>query len=168
MEYHFRKPEVWRHFRRHFLAPPEVPPGSNLFIKSRCDIFNLPLNTLLQLFFCSVIGDVMGSAMSNIDSLLKMPYGCGEQNMVHFVPNIFIMRYLEATGRQDPKIKGQYSLTRSLGLSLGLSLFLSLRLSHTRTLTRTHTHAHTYARTHTYTHTNIYTHTVYTHAHNEK
>merc|ERR1719334_1651763 len=54
-----------------------------------------------------VIGDVMGAAMNNIDSLLRMPYGCGEQNMVNFVPNIFIMRYLENTGRQDPKLKAK-------------------------------------------------------------
>ena len=58
-------------------------------------------------FSLSVIGDVMGAAMSNIDSLLAMPYGCGEQNMVNFVPNIFIMRYLQATGREDPKITGK-------------------------------------------------------------
>lgn len=27
-----------------------------------------------------------------------MPYGCGEQNMITFVPNIFVVKYLETIG----------------------------------------------------------------------
>ena len=48
----------------------------------------------------------MGTAMKNIESLLKMPCGCGEQILVKFVPNIVIMRYLEATERKDAEIEG--------------------------------------------------------------
>lgn len=29
-----------------------------------------------------VIGDIMGPVLANLDSLIRMPYGCGEQNMV--------------------------------------------------------------------------------------
>ncbi|XP_066919557.1 alpha-1-macroglobulin-like isoform X3 [Clytia hemisphaerica] len=47
----------------------------------------------------SVIGDIMGSSLSNIDELLAMPYGCGEQNMLKFAPNIFIMNYLNHTNQ---------------------------------------------------------------------
>ena len=43
-----------------------------------------------------VIGDVMGPALDNLENLLKMPFGCGEQNMVNFAPNIFIMKYLKS------------------------------------------------------------------------
>ena len=47
----------------------------------------------------------MGPSLSNIDSLLKMPYGCGEQNMLNFAPNIFIMQYLKATNQLTEAIK---------------------------------------------------------------
>ncbi|XP_029374169.1 alpha-2-macroglobulin isoform X2 [Echeneis naucrates] len=51
----------------------------------------------------SVLGDLMGRAMKNVDRLLAMPYGCGEQNMVKFAPNIFILNYLKSTGQlTDP------------------------------------------------------------------
>lgn len=41
----------------------------------------------------------MGRAMKNLDKLLAMPHGCGEQNMVLFAPNIFILNYLKSTGQ---------------------------------------------------------------------
>ncbi|CAB4021533.1 alpha-2-macroglobulin-like isoform X2, partial [Paramuricea clavata] len=53
----------------------------------------------------SVIGDVMGPALSNLDGLLAMPYGCGEQNMAKFAPNIYIMDYLINTDQASQKIK---------------------------------------------------------------
>ena len=37
-----------------------------------------------------------GPALDDIESLLKMPYGCGEQNVLNFAPNIFIMQYLKS------------------------------------------------------------------------
>ena len=43
-----------------------------------------------------VIGDLMGPALDDIENLLKMPYGCGEQNMLNFAPNIFILQYLKS------------------------------------------------------------------------
>lgn len=53
----------------------------------------------------SVIGDIMGPALQNLDSLLKMPYGCGEQNMVNFAPDIYIMQYLTATNQVTETIR---------------------------------------------------------------
>uniref|UniRef100_A0A1A7Y2Z2 Alpha-2-macroglobulin-like 1 n=1 Tax=Iconisemion striatum TaxID=60296 RepID=A0A1A7Y2Z2_9TELE len=47
----------------------------------------------------SVLGDLMGRAMKNLDKLLAMPYGCGEQNMILFAPNIFILNYLKSSGQ---------------------------------------------------------------------
>uniref|UniRef100_A0A667YGG1 Alpha-2-macroglobulin-like protein 1 n=1 Tax=Myripristis murdjan TaxID=586833 RepID=A0A667YGG1_9TELE len=53
----------------------------------------------------SVLGDLMGRAMQNLDRLLAMPYGCGEQNMVLFAPNIFILNYLKSTGQLTKEIQ---------------------------------------------------------------
>jgi CD109 antigen len=47
----------------------------------------------------SAIGDILGAGLSNLDDLLRLPYGCGEQNMVNLVPNIVILNYLKSTGR---------------------------------------------------------------------
>lgn len=47
----------------------------------------------------------MGRAMKNLHKLLAMPYGCGEQNMVLFAPNIFILNYLKSTGQLTPEIQ---------------------------------------------------------------
>ncbi|NXW53826.1 A2ML1 protein, partial [Eurystomus gularis] len=55
----------------------------------------------------SAIGDIMGPALQNLDQLLEMPFGCGEQNMVQFAPNIFILQYLNKSKQLDPKIEDQ-------------------------------------------------------------
>ncbi|XP_069836190.1 alpha-2-macroglobulin-like isoform X2 [Dendropsophus ebraccatus] len=54
-----------------------------------------------------VLGDLMGSAMQNLGHLLAMPYGCGEQNMVLFAPNIFILQYLEKTHQLNNEIQSK-------------------------------------------------------------
>ncbi|TRY84508.1 hypothetical protein DNTS_035848 [Danionella cerebrum] len=45
----------------------------------------------------SVVGDVLGPSIGNLDSLVEMPYGCGEQNMIHFAPNVYVLQYLKST-----------------------------------------------------------------------
>ncbi|XP_045319813.1 pregnancy zone protein-like [Leopardus geoffroyi] len=55
----------------------------------------------------SVLGDILGSAMRNLQNLLRMPYGCGEQNMVLFVPNIYVLNYLNETGQLTEDIKSK-------------------------------------------------------------
>lgn len=32
-----------------------------------------------------------------------MPRGCGEQNMINFAPNVFVLKYLSATGQASPE-----------------------------------------------------------------
>ncbi|KAM6987443.1 alpha-2-macroglobulin-like [Tautogolabrus adspersus] len=53
----------------------------------------------------SVLGDIMGRALNNLDGQLQMPYGCGEQNMALLAPNIYILQYLEDTKQLTPDIK---------------------------------------------------------------
>ncbi|XP_035709663.1 CD109 antigen isoform X3 [Folsomia candida] len=45
----------------------------------------------------TVVGDILGPAITNLDRLLEMPTGCGEQNMIKFVPDVVILEYLQAT-----------------------------------------------------------------------
>ncbi|XP_018409165.1 PREDICTED: pregnancy zone protein-like [Nanorana parkeri] len=57
--------------------------------------------------YVTLFGDMMGTAMQNMDRLLAMPYGCGEQNMVLFAPNIFVLQYLEKTHQLTDEIKSK-------------------------------------------------------------
>jgi len=49
-------------------------------------------------------GDLLGPSVNGLDKLIKMPYGCGEQNMLNFAPNIYIMKYLEIAGQMTADI----------------------------------------------------------------
>lgn len=62
---------------------------------------DIPVNAVpnSQKVFVSAMGDLIGPGLSNVDDLLRLPYGCGEQNMVNLVPNIVILNYLKNTRR---------------------------------------------------------------------
>ena len=38
---------------------------------------------------------MLGPAVSDLQSLVELPTGCGEQNMAKLVPNIVVMEYLK-------------------------------------------------------------------------
>uniref|UniRef100_A0A3B3VEF6 Alpha-2-macroglobulin-like n=1 Tax=Poecilia latipinna TaxID=48699 RepID=A0A3B3VEF6_9TELE len=63
----------------------------------------------------SVLGDIVGRALQNLDGLLQMPYGCGEQNMALLAPNIYILEYLEKSNQLTPVIKKKASNFLSSG-----------------------------------------------------
>ncbi|XP_033634887.1 uncharacterized protein LOC117296122 isoform X3 [Asterias rubens] len=52
----------------------------------------------------TLTGDLMGPTLSNLDKLLQVPTGCGEQNMLGMVPNILVMQYLESTEQLTPNV----------------------------------------------------------------
>lgn len=39
-------------------------------------------------------GDILGPSIHGLTSLIQIPYGCGEQNMISFAPNIYVLDYL--------------------------------------------------------------------------
>nr|BAR45620.1 alpha-2-macroglobulin 3 [Vargula sp. RS-2014] len=53
----------------------------------------------------SVTGDLMGPLLTNIDSFIQFPTGCGEQNMATFVPNIHALTYLDSMGAAEPELR---------------------------------------------------------------
>ncbi|KAI7686937.1 Antigen -like protein [Sarcoptes scabiei] len=53
----------------------------------------------------SGISDILGSTVNHLEDLLRMPYGCGEQNMINLVPNIVVWNYLERINRLNEAIK---------------------------------------------------------------
>ena len=49
-------------------------------------------------------GSFLSQTLEGLEDLLRMSYGCGEQNMVLFAPNVFVARYLEETGQLKPEL----------------------------------------------------------------
>ncbi|XP_026195475.1 alpha-2-macroglobulin-like [Anabas testudineus] len=52
----------------------------------------------------SVLGDILGRALQDLDGLLHIPYGSGEQNMALLAPSIYILQYLKNTQQLTPII----------------------------------------------------------------
>ncbi|KAK3607701.1 hypothetical protein CHS0354_016725 [Potamilus streckersoni] len=55
----------------------------------------------------SVLGDLMGPTINGLENLLQMSYGCGEQNMINFAPNVFVSNYLKTAGSMTPDIESK-------------------------------------------------------------
>eukprot|EP00079_Xenopus_tropicalis_P035738 XP_017949509.1 PREDICTED: CD109 antigen-like [Xenopus tropicalis] len=53
----------------------------------------------------SVVGDFLGPSIKGLESLIRMPYGCGEQNMINFAPIIYVLQYLTSTSQQTEDIR---------------------------------------------------------------
>ncbi|XP_075071630.1 alpha-2-macroglobulin-like protein 1 [Mixophyes fleayi] len=47
--------------------------------------------------YISVMGDILGTTLQNLDQLIIMPYGCGEQNMLTMAPIVYVLDYLKST-----------------------------------------------------------------------
>ena len=62
--------------------------------------------SLFHVTFFWVLGDLMGPTLK-VDSLLRLPYGCGEQNMVNFAPSIYIMKYLSSVEQLSESIENK-------------------------------------------------------------
>ncbi|CAK8680732.1 unnamed protein product [Clavelina lepadiformis] len=54
-----------------------------------------------------IYGDILGSTMSNLGRLLTTPYGCGEQNMLGFAPDVFVTLYLHRAGILDAETRAR-------------------------------------------------------------
>ncbi|XP_076095335.1 CD109 antigen-like [Mytilus galloprovincialis] len=74
-----------------------------------------------QFIKISVIGDLIGTTLAGVEDLLRMSYGCGEQNLVRFVPNVFISVYLKSTNRLTNDIKDKVDRYLSAGYQRQLS-----------------------------------------------
>lgn len=71
--------------------------------------FDLPKNVIegSEAIEISVVGDLLGSTIINLENLIRLPTGCAEQNLVHFIPNLIILNYLKNTGQLTPTIHNQ-------------------------------------------------------------
>lgn len=68
-------------------------------------------------------GDVMGPTLNNLDNLLRLPFGCGEQNMIHFAPNVFVLKYLQKTKQLSQEVESEATDYLVQGKPLNLQFF---------------------------------------------
>ncbi|XP_075304748.1 CD109 antigen-like [Odontesthes bonariensis] len=71
-----------------FSFPPHVVPGS-------------------QRAYVALGGDILAMSINNLDSLVQMPTGCGEQNMIHFAPSVYVLQYLDKSTQDDKEIRSK-------------------------------------------------------------
>ncbi|XP_072266287.1 CD109 antigen-like [Pyxicephalus adspersus] len=76
-----------------------VTSGNGTQTASKNFLFSLPSDIVQgsEEAFVTVVGDLLVPSINGLQSLIQMPYGCGEQNMINFAPNIYILQYLFAT-----------------------------------------------------------------------
>lgn len=54
--------------------------------------------------YIALTGNYLTQTIEGLEKLLQMPFGCGEQNMILFAPNVFVTRYLKETGQMKPEV----------------------------------------------------------------
>ncbi|XP_018336565.1 CD109 antigen-like isoform X2 [Agrilus planipennis] len=69
----------------------------------------------------SVVGDILGHTMINLENLIRLPTGCGEQNFVHLMPDVIILKYLRNSGQLTPTIETQAIKNLELGYQTQLA-----------------------------------------------
>jgi len=54
--------------------------------------------------YLAVTSSYLTQTLDGLESLIQMPFGCGEQNMIVFAPDVYITRYLKTSGQLKPEI----------------------------------------------------------------
>jgi CD109 antigen len=49
-------------------------------------------------------GSYLTQTLEGLEGLIQMPFGCGEQNMIVFAPDVYIASYLKESGQLKPEI----------------------------------------------------------------
>ncbi|XP_063886499.1 pregnancy zone protein-like [Scylla paramamosain] len=63
----------------------------------------------------TVVGSLLSVSLENLGHLIRMPYGCGEQNMINFAPNVFILQYLTNTRQDTPEVTAKLIRLMNIG-----------------------------------------------------
>lgn len=55
----------------------------------------------------SYTGDILALSISHLDSLVQMPLGCGEQNMIHVAPSLYVLLYLDKSTQDNQELRSK-------------------------------------------------------------
>lgn len=78
----------------------------------------LPDSTRIEI---TCVGDLLGGTIKNLQNLIRLPFGCGEQNMLNFVPNIVVLNYLKHTYQLTAEIEAKAKKFMEIGYQRELS-----------------------------------------------
>jgi len=90
--------------RRQLITNGIIRAGQKLRLDANIPPYHVPGSEKLLL---SITPSLVAQSINGIDDLLQMPYGCGEQNMIFFAPDVEILRYLDASGQLTPEIRAK-------------------------------------------------------------
>ncbi|XP_044265167.1 alpha-2-macroglobulin-like isoform X2 [Tribolium madens] len=60
-------------------------------------------------------GDILGQTIQNLDDLIAMPTGCGEQIMANLAPNLYILKYLNETKQLSSSLRHKIARNLKIG-----------------------------------------------------
>lgn len=52
-------------------------------------------------------GDILALSIHHLNSLVELPVGCGEQNMIHFAPSIYVLHYLDSSNQDNAALRSR-------------------------------------------------------------
>ena len=95
----------------------EIVENGNLNVGSTMLDATLPTGIVSDsgVVLVSFTPSIVAQTINGMDSLLNMPFGCGEQNMIMFAPDVEILRYLKATDQINPEIQAKAELFITTG-----------------------------------------------------
>ena len=65
--------------------------------------------------YIAVTSSFLTQTIDGLDALLQMPFGCGEQNMIVFAPDVYITKYLRDSGQLKPEIMAKAEMLMITG-----------------------------------------------------
>lgn len=54
--------------------------------------------------YLTLTSSYLTQTIEGLEELIQMPFGCGEQNMIVFAPDVYITKYLQESGQLKPEI----------------------------------------------------------------
>ena len=90
--------------RRELITNGLIKAGQTLQLDANMPPYSVEGSEKLLL---SITPSLVAQSINGVDDLLNMPYGCGEQNMIFFAPDVEVLRYLSATGQLTPEVRAK-------------------------------------------------------------
>jgi len=90
--------------RREIVENGIIKAGDSLVLDTSIPAYSVAGSEKILL---SVTPSLVAQSINGVDDLLGMPYGCGEQNMIFFAPDVEVLRYLDATGQLTPEVRAE-------------------------------------------------------------
>ena len=75
--------------------------------------------------YLALTSSLLTQTMEGLEGLIQMPFGCGEQNMMLFAPNVYVTRYLDESGQLKPEIMAKAEKMMVTGYQRQLTYRLS-------------------------------------------